>query len=475
MVLSTRRRHHQPHGPLASAASSPGPQCEAPYCLLLESAPSPPSATCRRPHIDAHPDKPPHHVGAHAAKSDHSELHQWTPLEEPIRRPLRFPCCLWSRPPAIVSSPRTTPSGAPKTDEPATRTWRGPNNKGRGHRVEFHPSTSTSHPGLSRSTSSRTPPDLGERSPEKWLVPKPGSTVITSTWSRSWTISSEHSRYRRGLIGHATTRFPQRSDSPHRAMQDCCCPPSGPENVFEPAASELVEKEIGVGDHQVGLEGQLRHPAKRLDDHCAQGGWAEVSVHHVHVDPIRPGPLPPRIPGRPGGRSRRSDRGGTCRQVGSCQVLTFGLGRARARSKMSTNSRIRRANLVDCSSRVLLGPPRDERLPEVGPPTAKRYKPGTLAAVVNHSRTCCRLRPGPRMMQPTPWSGPRAAPLSTIFSPVLAPVESSIFQTSGFDLIAAGAARSSRPSSGRSSASSLSVALEPVRAAPFPAAPAART
>ncbi len=40
------------------------------------------------------------------------------------------------------------------------------------------------------------------------------------------------------------------------------------------------------------FEGQTRHSPKRLDDRGAHGEIRhEVSIHHIDVDPIRPGPL----------------------------------------------------------------------------------------------------------------------------------------------------------------------------------------
>ena len=37
------------------------------------------------------------------------------------------------------------------------------------------------------------------------------------------------------------------------------------------------------------LEGQIRHPPKRLDDGRAHGEIRhEVPIHHIHVDPIGP-------------------------------------------------------------------------------------------------------------------------------------------------------------------------------------------
>jgi hypothetical protein len=50
---------------------------------------------------------------------------------------------------------------------------------------------------------------------------------------------------------------------------------------------KLLEKEVRVRDHQVDLEGLMRHPPKRLDDHRAHREIRHgVSIHHVHVDAI---------------------------------------------------------------------------------------------------------------------------------------------------------------------------------------------
>ncbi len=57
---------------------------------------------------------------------------------------------------------------------------------------------------------------------------------------------------------------------------------------------ELLRPATGLGDHQVGVEGQVGHPPDRLDRLPAERDVGhEVAVHHVEVDPVRPGRIRP--------------------------------------------------------------------------------------------------------------------------------------------------------------------------------------
>jgi|SRR5712664_2965440 len=64
-------------------------------------------------------------------------------------------------------------------------------------------------------------------------------------------------------------------------------------------------------------------------------------------------------------------------------------------------------------ARRLLGPPGNQRIPEIGAADRKAEKPGTFAAIPIHSRTFCSSSPRPRTIQPT-WSRPPARAAATI-------------------------------------------------------------
>jgi len=72
----------------------------------------------------------------------------------------------------------------------------------------------------------------------------------------------------------------------HRAVQIVVALPVDEERVGA-GLDELVQKEIGIRDHQMDLERKLGHPPKGLDDRRAHGQIRhEMSVHHVDVDPV---------------------------------------------------------------------------------------------------------------------------------------------------------------------------------------------
>src|SRR4030095_15750665 len=201
-------------------------------------------------------EKPVDHVGAHAAESDHSELHH--------RLLCRAACSASSVSFFVLSMAArrrfialATPSRSLKIDEPATSTV-APARTTRGAVVaSIPPSTSTSQPGLRRSTSSRTRSIFGSVVRMNCWWPKPGLTVMTSTWSRSWTISSSTAPGVAGLM--ATAALAERPDALHRAMQITVALPVDEERVGA-RRGELVQKEVRIRDHQMRPEGQTPRP-----------------------------------------------------------------------------------------------------------------------------------------------------------------------------------------------------------------------
>ncbi len=77
-----------------------------------------------------------------------------------------------------------------------------------------------------------------------------------------------------------------------------------------PGVGEGVEVAVGLGDHQVDLQGQARDGPQRLHDHGAHADVRhEVAVHDVHVDAVGAGGLGLADllaqPGEVGGQDRR--------------------------------------------------------------------------------------------------------------------------------------------------------------------------
>jgi hypothetical protein len=80
-------------------------------------------------------------------------------------------------------------------------------------------------------------------------------------------------------------------DALHGARQVVVAFPVDQERIG-PGLRKLVDKKIGVRDHQVRLQRQMRRPPQRSDDRCSHGNVGhEMSIHHVHVDAIRAGTL----------------------------------------------------------------------------------------------------------------------------------------------------------------------------------------
>src|SRR2546425_8771361 len=207
-----RRWNHQPDGPrrlqlLHEIRDRRGPDGLRPSQLLDR---------FRRP-VEDHAlvvarEKPLDHVGAHAAESDHSELHHRL-LCRSVCASSSVSSFIWSRATwsrAIGSRAvrrrliaAATPPRSPKIAEPATSTVAPARTTSGAVVASMPPSTSTSHPGLCRSVSSRTRSIFGEVVRMNCWWPKPGSTVMTSTWSRSWTISSSTADGVAGLMATA--------------------------------------------------------------------------------------------------------------------------------------------------------------------------------------------------------------------------------------------------------------------------------
>src|SRR4030095_8618935 len=240
--INSRRRHHQPDGPrrlqlLHEIRDRRGTDGLRPRQLLDR---------FRRP-VEDHAlvvtrEKPVDHVGAHAAESDHSELHH--------RLLCRAACSASSVSFSVRSLAArgrfialATPARSLKIDEPATSTV-APARTTRGAVVaSMPPSTSTSQPGLRRSTSSRTRSIFGSVVRMNCWWPKPGLTVMTSTWSRSWTISSSTAPGVAGLMATAAL-LPS-------ALMRCTVrcrlllPSQWTRNESEPAAANSSRKKSG--------------------------------------------------------------------------------------------------------------------------------------------------------------------------------------------------------------------------------------
>jgi hypothetical protein len=98
-------------------------------------------------------------------------------------------------------------------------------------------------------------------------------------------------RRRRRRVDDDPGALAQAPDPLHRAVQVVVALPVDEERV-RTRLGELVQEEVRVRDHAVGLQGQVRHPPERLHGHGSHREVRdEVPVHDVHVDPVGPGLL----------------------------------------------------------------------------------------------------------------------------------------------------------------------------------------
>ena len=100
----------------------------------------------------------------------------------------------------------------------------------------------------------------------------------------------QHSRGSCG-VNRYSGAFAQRSDTLHGAMQIVVALLVNQTRVA-PGFGEFVEKQIRVGNHQVSLERQARHPPERVHDRRTNRDVGnKMSVHHIDVDSIGSGSL----------------------------------------------------------------------------------------------------------------------------------------------------------------------------------------
>jgi len=165
----------------------------------------------------------------------------------------------------------------------------GPNDQGRCRRVDA-PIHFQLAPGPVPLDQLTHPSDLRHGRPEKLLMTEPRVDGHDEHLVHIVDDFLQHDRRRRRVDGDPGA-LAQCPDPLHRAVQIAVALPVDEKRVGA-SRGKLVEKEVRVRDHQMRFEGQMRHSPKRLDDRGAHGEIRhEVSIHHIDVDPIRPGPL----------------------------------------------------------------------------------------------------------------------------------------------------------------------------------------
>ena len=116
--------------------------------------------------------------------------------------------------------------------------------------------------------------------------PKPGSTVMTMTMSRSSRYGSRR-RQRRLRLDREPGGPAGRPDPPQRRL-DRLVDLDVERDRVAAGVEVLVEEPARLVDHQVGVERQPRPAPEGLDGLRAEGEIRdEVGVHHVEVDPVR--------------------------------------------------------------------------------------------------------------------------------------------------------------------------------------------
>ena len=160
----------------------------------------------------------------------------------------------------------------------------GPNDQGGRRRVDasidFHLAA-----GLASFDELAHPLDLRQRRPDELLVPETRIHGHDQHLVQVLNDLLQHGRRRRRVDGDSGA-LAERPDPLHRAVQIVVALPVDEERIGA-GLDELVQKEIGIRDHQMDLERELGRPPKGLDDRRAHGQIRhEMSVHHVDVDPV---------------------------------------------------------------------------------------------------------------------------------------------------------------------------------------------
>ncbi len=288
-LVDHRGRHHQPHRPRRLELVREILQRRRADGLFLGELLY---RLCR--HVENHalmavPDEPPHHVGAHAAESDHSQLH----LRSFSSDGCQAACGLLTTRATLLrkrSIAAVTLSPSPNTAVPATSTL-APAATTSGAvdcvdpAVDLHVGS-----GLDPLEHFADPRDLRERRPDEVLM---SETRVDRHDQHLVHVGQDFLQHRRGRRGidHDPDPLAERLHALHGAVQVVVAFPVDEQRV-RPRLDERFEIRIRIGDHQVRLDREPRHRPQRAHDRRPHRNVGyEVSIHDVDVDAVGAGAL----------------------------------------------------------------------------------------------------------------------------------------------------------------------------------------